>query len=244
LFLHGHLVPAKLLLNGATIKRDTSCRSITYFHIELASHDIIIAENLPVETYLDTGNRNAFANSHGTPHASPVFGRGKQWNEFACADLCLAGPIMQQIRRDLFNRTISFGYKVETDFRVALHEGETMIAAHDGPAHAAEFMLPMAVTGPLAIRSTAFIPAEFSDGSAPEEDWRRLGVAISRIKFDHHQTSLGTIAHHGVHPRGAADEAEWTDGDALIDVPPGTQTITLAMQAFPKRWHNGPMKIS
>jgi hypothetical protein len=240
IFLHGHLVPVKLLINGITIRRETTCRSITYFHIELDRHDIIIAENLPVETYLDTGNRNAFANAnhntHGRPHAAPVFGRGRQWNEFACADLCLAGPILQNIRRDLFNRTASYGYEITTDFHIALCQHETLIAAHDGTTHAAEFMLPPGTTGPLAIRSAAFIPAEFSNGSAPEEDWRRLGIAISRIKLDHHQTSLGNIARSGVHPRGAGDEAEWTDGNALINIPPNTKTITLALQAFPKRW--------
>jgi collagen type I/II/III/V/XI/XXIV/XXVII alpha len=35
---------------------------VVYFHIELAAHDIVLAEGLPAESYLDTGDRDAFAN--------------------------------------------------------------------------------------------------------------------------------------------------------------------------------------
>jgi hypothetical protein len=34
---------------------------LTYHHVELAAHDVILAEGLPCESYLDTGNRAAFA---------------------------------------------------------------------------------------------------------------------------------------------------------------------------------------
>jgi hypothetical protein len=34
---------------------------ITYFHVELAKHEIILAEGLPCESYLDTGDRFSFA---------------------------------------------------------------------------------------------------------------------------------------------------------------------------------------
>lgn len=236
LFLHGHLVPAKLLLNGVTIRRETACPSVTYFHIELDRHDIILAENLAVETYLDTGNRNAFANAKGSPHAAPVFGRGRQWNDLACADLCLSGPCLQTIRREIFQRTRNLGYHVATNFRIELHAGGHLIATHDAPAHAAEFALASQQQGPLTIRSLAFTPAEFSDGSTPDDDWRRLGIAISRVKLDHIQTSLSRIATQGVYPRASGDDAEWTNGNAAITIPQGTRSIVLALQAFPKQW--------
>lgn len=236
LFLHGHLVPAKLLLNGVTIRRETDCASVTYFHIELDRHDIILAENLAVETYLDTGNRNAFANAQGSPHAAPVFGRGRQWNDFACADLCLSGPLLQTIRREIFQRTRGLGYQVATNFRIELHVDDHLIGQHDAPAHAAEFTLPPQHHGPLFIRSAAFTPAEFADGTTPDDDWRRLGIAISRVKLDHAQTSLSRIATQGVYPRASGDAAEWTNGNAAITIPPGTKSIVFALQAFPKQW--------
>jgi hypothetical protein len=240
LFLERHLVPVKLLVNGATITRDETCRQITYFHIELARHDIILAENLAVETYLDTGNRNAFANSHGKPHAAPVFGRGRQWNEFAFADLCLAGTTLQNIRRALFARTAAAGYRIETDFHIALRHQHHLIATHDGPVRQAAFELPAHVLENLTISSRSFVPAEFSDGTEPADDWRRLGLAVGEIRFGDRKTDLSAIATAGVHPRGAGDTAEWTDGGAVITLPPGTTSIMLAIQAFPKRWVHKP----
>ena len=32
-----------------------------YFHIELSEHDVLLAEGLTAESYLDTGNRDVFA---------------------------------------------------------------------------------------------------------------------------------------------------------------------------------------
>ena len=46
---------------GARLDRRTA--SVTSWHLELDRHDVIIAEGLPAETYLDTGNCAAFANA-------------------------------------------------------------------------------------------------------------------------------------------------------------------------------------
>jgi hypothetical protein len=36
-----------------------------YVHVELDRHDILLAEGLPAESYLDTGNRAAFGTQGG-----------------------------------------------------------------------------------------------------------------------------------------------------------------------------------
>ncbi len=61
------LIPVKHLINGTTIQQ-IDVETVVYFHIELAAHDIILAEGLPAESYLDTGDRRAFANG-GEPVA-------------------------------------------------------------------------------------------------------------------------------------------------------------------------------
>ena len=61
------LIPVRYLLNGTTITRERTA-AVTYWHVELSEHAILLAEGLPVESYLDTGNRAAFAN-----HAGPVW---------------------------------------------------------------------------------------------------------------------------------------------------------------------------
>ena len=54
------LIPAGLLVNGSSI-RQVEVDSVTYWHVELDSHDVILAENLPAESYLEMGNRAFFA---------------------------------------------------------------------------------------------------------------------------------------------------------------------------------------
>jgi hypothetical protein len=64
LYVDGRLVPARLLLNGVTITQEPTS-TVTYWHVELPCHDVILANRLPVESYLDTGNRRHFANVAG-----------------------------------------------------------------------------------------------------------------------------------------------------------------------------------
>lgn len=54
------LIPAEALVNGATILQEMP-EQVTYWHVELDGHDILLAENQPAESYLDLGNRSFFA---------------------------------------------------------------------------------------------------------------------------------------------------------------------------------------
>lgn len=56
------LIPVRYLLNGATIAQ-VPVPAVTYWHVELPVHDLVLAEGLPCESYLDTGNRAAFTGS-------------------------------------------------------------------------------------------------------------------------------------------------------------------------------------
>jgi hypothetical protein len=58
--LGGALVPARCLVNGVTIVQER-VEQVDYWHVELPSHAVLLADGLPVESYLDTGNRAAFA---------------------------------------------------------------------------------------------------------------------------------------------------------------------------------------
>ena len=61
-FIGGVLIPVRYLVNDRTVVQEAR-DAVTYWHVELASHDILLAEGLPAESYLDTGNRAAFADS-------------------------------------------------------------------------------------------------------------------------------------------------------------------------------------
>jgi collagen type I/II/III/V/XI/XXIV/XXVII alpha len=63
-FVDNVLIPIRHLINGATVVQEAVAR-IAYFHVELDRHDILFAEGLPAESFLDTGNRGAFDNGDG-----------------------------------------------------------------------------------------------------------------------------------------------------------------------------------
>jgi Ca2+-binding RTX toxin-like protein len=63
LFLDGALVPARLLVNGETIAVEHGLAEVTYFHVELAAHDVLLANGAAAESWLDAGNRHWFANA-------------------------------------------------------------------------------------------------------------------------------------------------------------------------------------
>ncbi len=80
MYLDGVLVPASCLVNGITITQDRAARRVDYVHIELARHDVILAEGAPSETFLDNDSRNAFHNAAefgrlypDAPLTEPVF---------------------------------------------------------------------------------------------------------------------------------------------------------------------------
>jgi hypothetical protein len=73
-FVDGVLIPIRYLVNGASIAQ---CRldAVTYWHVELATHDVILAEGLAAESYLDTGNRCAFLSGQIRPCANAYLPR-------------------------------------------------------------------------------------------------------------------------------------------------------------------------
>ena len=60
------LVPIRHLVNGATIIQEAVDR-VEYWHVELPTHQVLFAEGLAVESYLDTGNRSSLRHRHPVP---------------------------------------------------------------------------------------------------------------------------------------------------------------------------------
>ena len=98
-----HLVPIMCLVNGTSIER-IEVASTTYWHIELDAHDILLAEGLPAESFLDFGNRAWFAPDDqriAADHAltNPDFvvpGLGAR-----CRPVAVDGPVVEAERRRL-----------------------------------------------------------------------------------------------------------------------------------------------
>ncbi len=235
LLLRGVLVPVKLLVNEATVLREADCQAVTYWHVELDRHDMLLAENLPVESYLDTGNRAMFERCSGVVRANPVFGRGRQWDARAYAPLCLGGPVLRDIRAALRAQAYVTGYRTRTLTDVALWVGGHRYGPVRGRVERPVFALPVPHDGLVAVRSPRFVPAAFSDGEA-EDDFRVLGVAISRVRLGRRVVAAREVAVSGLHARGARDTADWTDGNAVIAVPAEVGRVALEIAALPLGW--------
>lgn len=71
LFLQGVLVQAGALVNGAGIIREEQVpERFTYYHVELASHELLLAEGAPAESFVDNIDRMNFHNwtAREAPH--------------------------------------------------------------------------------------------------------------------------------------------------------------------------------
>ena len=95
-FVDGVLMPIGLLANGASIVQEKRA-DIRYYHIELASHGVMLADGLPVESYLDTGNRTAFVNASGPTTLHPDFA-GALREARTCAPHVTGGLIVERLR--------------------------------------------------------------------------------------------------------------------------------------------------
>ncbi|WP_419757963.1 Hint domain-containing protein [Acidisoma sp.] len=71
-FAEGVLIPVKHLINGSTV-RQIATLAVTYYHVELSLHSVILAEGLPVESYLDSGDRTSFETADGVITLHPAF---------------------------------------------------------------------------------------------------------------------------------------------------------------------------
>ena len=91
LLLDGMLVPAATLVGAPGIIVDHGCERVDYHHIELARHDVILAEGAPAETFLDDDSRGIFQASGGTPGDAANF----------CAPRLVDGEQLETIRRRL-----------------------------------------------------------------------------------------------------------------------------------------------
>ena len=108
LYLGGVLIPARCLIDDDAVAQ-VAVETVTYFHVELPQHDVLFAENLPAESYLDTGNRTDFANGGPVVTLNPDFAAGMDaagiWAARACAAHAAHGPIVEWQRAELRSRS-------------------------------------------------------------------------------------------------------------------------------------------
>jgi hypothetical protein len=180
IFADGMLVPIKRLINGSTITQ-VPVDGVTYYHVELPEHDLLLAEGLPAESYLDTGNRSNFANGGGAIALHPDFaeGTGQERRErHSCARFAVSDAEVEPVWRRLADRATHLGSPIPPVGELTTDPAPSLIV--DG-----KVLLPI---GQTDLRYTFVLPAPergaslLSRSDHPtlktpwSDDGRRLGL--------------------------------------------------------------------
>jgi hypothetical protein len=224
LFVDDVLIPAEFLINHRTILWDDHKREVEFYHIELETHDVLVANGAAAESYRDDGNRWLFQNANtgwDQPEKPP------------CAPVLTGGPVVDAIWQFLLDRAPARPAPTLTedpDLHLLVDGARIDPAGQRGTALI--FRLP---TRPHTVRivSRAASPAELGLARDP----RRLGVAVTRIAAGKGVRSRGMEAQEftmadGFHDFEPALGLRWTDGDAalpasLFETFDGAMTLTL-----------------
>jgi hypothetical protein len=242
IFADGMLICARQLINGTTIRQEIGWTSVDYFHVELDGHAVLLAEGLPAESYLDTGNRGFFANSDAPLVLHPDLTSEADYPDREAAscvpfvwDEANVFPVWQR----LANRAVDLGPpavlpETATDPHLCVvAKGRTVrpLCSENGLFI---FALPKETTQ-VRLVSRAAAP---TDAKPWMEDRRRLGVYVERIQvragnevwdvpLDHPELSQGWWA---VERSGIAMR-RWTDGNAFLSLPMSNKAVVLEIRA-------------
>jgi hypothetical protein len=216
--LDGLLIPVKLLRNDASIIRETDCRSVTYYHVELDTHDILLAEGLAAESYIDTGNRCIFQNG-GLPLAlHPSFEHAQAQREAAsCAPFATDPARVEPVWQALAARAGVSGLAVSgTPSHTIIAAGRT-IQPLSQSATCLTFLLPAATHRVRLVSSRAdqpWIDDPRPRGAAVTRLTLRTGATVETLPLDHPGLRDGWWDTE----RRGDQMWRWTNGDATISL--------------------------
>ncbi len=207
-YFDGVLIPVEFLVNHRSIIWDDHAQEVRLYHIELATHDVLLANGAPAESYRDDGNRWLFGNANsgwGLPRLRP------------CAPVLTGGPVVDAIWRRLLERAgprAGLPITQDPDLHLLVDGQRVNAVQRRGRTHL------FALRGnPLSVRivSRAGVPSEL--GLA--RDSRCLGIALRQIvllqgtRFRVVEAADAALV-DGFHTYEEDNRYRWTDGDAAL----------------------------
>ncbi|HET7879973.1 MAG TPA: Hint domain-containing protein [Acetobacteraceae bacterium] len=208
LYIEDVLIPVEFLVNHRSILWDDHAQQVSLYHVELLSHDVLLANGAPAESYRDDGNRWLFQNANSGWGVTP---------QPPCAPVLTGGPLVDAIWRRLLDRAgprPGLPLTGDPDLHLVVN-GQRIdaLTAQDGRSL---FHLPQQASE-VRIISRASAPDELGVARDP----RVLGIAVRSItiRAGAHQCTIEASdaslcdGFHGYEP----DEGiRWTTGDALL----------------------------
>lgn len=175
------LIPVGNLLNDSTIAQ-LPVDTVDYWHVELESHDVLLANNLPVESYLDVGNRAWFAGKAAARDAISDQSWARPFVE--------RGPVIDAIRSrlDILARRLGWSTTPDMDLHLVV---DGVRVDGDADDELARFLFP-ASAEKVELRSATFVP----ERQGICGDSRRLGVAVTGMTLEdgfRHRVDLSIV---------------------------------------------------
>jgi hypothetical protein len=224
----GALIPAIALANGATV-RQLERDHVTYFHVELDSHDILLAEGLPAESYLDCGNRGAFSNGGAFLELHPNFAPRTEGETYL--PIRKSGPVVALAKASLLARAEKLGFATTADPDLHLLVDGVRIEPRRYEGRRYHFTLSTGARN-ISLISRVWTPAHMWPDSAIDCS---LGVLVVGLSLDGARVPLDSLAggwlDGDVHLR-------WTDGCAAL--PAGVRRISVDLDGEPLYFEEPP----
>jgi hypothetical protein len=210
LYIDGVLIPVEFLVNHQTIVWDDRAQEVEIYHVELQTHDVLIANGVPAESYRDDDNRWLFRNYNESWRLPP---------REPCVPVLTGGPVVDTVWQRLLDLAGTGNTEPLTD-DPDLHliiDGKRLNAReHTDSTYI--FHLP-ATPACVVVASRVGVPSELGIARDP----RALGVALRQVTirqgarfmlFDADDERL-TTGFHGYEP---ADNLRWTNGHAVLPI--------------------------
>ncbi len=216
-YAQGVLIPVTHLVNGATILRDDTAPAMTYYHLELDRHDVLLAEGLECESYFCNGNRGQLYHELG--RRSPA--------RRAFAPNVTSGARLASVRRRLHELALEAGHEAGYLQRLrAVCAGQDILPSlsRKGRWRYASFSFAAPVRHLTLLCATA-TPA---DTDPESEDRRELGLCLGEAP--------GLRLGQGWLPRAMGDEGIWMAGRAEIFCGRARRQLRLPIAAVPQSW--------
>ena len=220
----GVLVKAERLVNGATILRET-VPSVTYWHVELDSHDLLLADGMAAESYVECGNRLAFENGGPVTALHPEFDALAEHAANTCLPLVTDGAALATLREGLIARA---GALFSSDPAVALLADGVALEPVSVAGRRYSFRVPDG-TASLRLVSRSAIAGEVL---AESTDRRRLGVAVRGLMLDGVAFGSESLC-EGWHARVPGRDHRWTAGNAALPLARRIDFTVIALERYP-----------
>jgi hypothetical protein len=230
----GSLIPISCLINGRSVAQVEVDR-VDYWHVELDAHDVILAEGLPAESYLDTGNRKAFNNGDAFVEAHPRF-EPKYWND-TCLPMALEGPAVIATKARLLARLAAESVTLTNDADAHVEIDGLRVEPIRLNKTRLAFALP-AGGRQIALQSRLFVPAHCL---AQSLDPRQLGLCVGVMQIDGEPLELEddeqcASGWHEAERVGERFSHRWTAGSTPL--PAGARLVILDLAGVGYFWRN------